>query len=307
MYRVGFLGLLLLLFVATSSAQSADLPCQGEWSSAELDPCLLPYAEDDARAAKTSDQPQLLLTAESSSIVKPESDALTGPIIALERPRPRFQWGAAIRQSAQLLAFQQGMMLATDKWARYSVSHGKFLKEYFAAVKGGLRQWDDGDPFLDNYIGHPLQGAVAGFVQVQNDPQGRMLTFGKSKAYWKSRMKAMGWIALYSTEFEIGPISEASIENLGGFVYQNCPTCKLTRGAGWVDIVVTPTLGTAWLVGEDALDRYLVRRIERKLGPGKWSNFFRVALNPARVAANVLRLKAPWYRDNRDTEMGPLN
>src|SRR6185436_16512980 len=117
---------------------------------------------------------------------------------------------------------------------------------------------------------------------------------------WKSRLKAMGWIAVYSTQFEIGPVSESSIENLGGFDYQNCPTCKMVHGAGWVDIVVTPTLGTAWMIGEDALDRYVVRRIERKLGPGKWTNFFRAALNPASIAANALRMKAPWYRDNRD-------
>jgi len=195
--------------------------------------------------------------------------------------------------------------LATDKWASWSVTHGKFFADYANSVSGGLRQWDDGDPFLDNYIGHPLQGAVSGFIQVQNDPQGRALHIGKSKAYWKSRLKAMGWSALYSTQFEMGPISEASINNMGGFLYQNCETCELTRGAGWVDLVVTPTLGTAWLVGEDALDHYVVRRIEGKLGRGKWSNFFRSVLNPARVAANLIRFKAPWHRDNRDAELRP--
>ena len=111
----------------------------------------------------------------------------------------------------------------------------------------------------------------------------------------------MGWIALYSTQFELGPISEASIENLGAFQYQNCPGCKLTRGSGWVDIVVTPTLGTAWMVGEDALDRFLVQRTEARFGRGKWTNFVRCALNPARMGAYLLRLKAPWYRD-RDAE-----
>jgi hypothetical protein len=249
---------------------------------------------------------------EGAVLVKPESDLsateslLAEPVIAAARPHPGFQWGSALRQSLQLLAFQQGLMLATDKWSRYSVSRGKFFHDYAAAVRGGLRQWDDGDPFLDNYIGHPLQGAVTGFIQVQNDPQGRLLTIGKSKAYWKSRLKAMGWTALYSTQFEIGPISESSIQNLGGFSYRNCDTCPLTRGAGWVDIVVTPTLGTAWMVAEDALDQYVVRRIEGKLGRGKWSNFFRSVLNPGRVAANALRLKAPWYRDNRDTETRPF-
>ncbi|MEO6119577.1 MAG: hypothetical protein ABIP12_02715, partial [Terriglobales bacterium] len=215
------------------------------------------------------------LTGESSSRFVPEAGASMADPALVTTSRRGFEWGPAIRQSFRLLAFQQGMMLATDKWSRWSVSHGKFFADYAGAVRGGLQHWDDGDPFLDNYIGHPLMGAVSGFIQVQNDPQGRTLSIGRSKAYWQSRLKAMGWSALYSTQFEIGPVSESSIQNLGNFKYRNCDTCPLTRGAGWVDIVVTPTLGTAWLVGEDALDHYVVRRIENKLGRGKWSNFFR--------------------------------
>lgn len=294
MFRIGFLGLLLLVLSAFSSAQSQDVACAVP--TGEADPCVVsgpapPEEEEEAASAATSAAP----------LAKPESDALSGPVIVPRPERKGFQWSAAIGQSFKLLAFQQGMMLATDKWARYSLTHGKFFPDYFAAVRGGLKQWDDGDPFMDNYIGHPLQGAVSGYIQVQNDPAGRNAVFGANRAYWKSRAKAMGWIALYSTQFEIGPISEASIENLGGFQYQNCPTCRLTRGSGWVDIVVTPTLGAAWMVGEDALDRFVVRRAEGRLGRGKWANFFRCALNPARMGANLLRMKAPWYRD-RDAE-----
>jgi len=265
----------------------------------ETDVCLLASAGDDPPAPEAPEPEYSSSAATKLALVLPESDA--EPIELAPPPRQGFQWGPALVQAARLTAFQQGMLLATDKWGRYSVTNGKFFKDYFNAVKGTFTQWDDGDPFLDNYIGHPLQGAVTGFIQVQNDPQGRALTIGSSKAYWKSRMKAMAWTAAVSTQFEVGPVSEASIQNLGGFLYQNCPTCPLTRGAGWVDIVVTPTLGTAWLVGEDALDRFVVQRIENKIGRGKWANFFRCALNPGRAAANLIRLKAPWYRDNRDT------
>ena len=301
MFRIGFLGLLLLVLSASSVAQSQDIHCNSQIG--DLDPCLAALGEPAENAAADV----LAANEPLATMVKPESDSsnsnpsLAGPVIVPRTERKGFQWGAAIRQSFKLLAFQQGMMLATDKWARYSLTHGKFFPEYFAAVNGGLKQWDDGDPFLDNYIGHPLQGAVSGYIQVQNDPAGRNAVFGSNRVYWKSRAKAMGWIALYSTQFEIGPISEASIENLGGFQYKNCPTCKLTHGSGWVDIVVTPTLGTAWMVGEDALDRFLVRRVEGRFGRGRWTNFFRCALNPARMGANLLRLKAPWYRD-RDAE-----
>ena len=300
MLRFGFLGLLLLfLVVPFASAQSPDVTCTAEWHVGEVDSCLESITAPPAPGENTASS----FSAKVDGLpAKPEADnvALTGPVLPV-RERKGFQWGAALSQSARLLAFQQGMMLATDKWARYSLTHYKFFSQYVKAVKGTVTQWDDGDPFLDNYIGHPLQGAVAGYIQVQNDPQGRDAVFGKGRAYWKSRAKAMGWIALYSTQFEIGPISEASIEKLGSFEYRNCPDCKLTRGAGWVDLVVTPTLGTAWMIGEDALDRFLVRRAEGRFGRGKWSNFFRCALNPARMGANLLRLKAPWYRD-RDAE-----
>lgn len=298
MFRFGFLCLLLLCLVSLSFAQSPDITCTAEWQVGEVDPCLesvtaAPAAAEDSTSALSAKVDGLL--------AKPAADdALTGPVLPA-RERKGFQWRAALSQSARLLVFQQGMMLATDKWARYSLTQFNFFSQYAKAVRGTFTQWDDGDPFLDNYIGHPLQGAVAGYIQVQNDPQGRDAVFGKDRAYWKSRAKAMGWIALYSTQFEIGPISEASIEKLGSFEYQNCPTCKLTRGAGWVDLVVTPTLGTAWMIGEDALDRYVVRRAEGRFGRGKWANFVRCALNPARMGANLLRLKAPWYRD-RDAE-----
>ena len=62
----------------------------------------------------------------------------------------------------------------------------------------------------------------------------------------------MGFSVLYSTQFELGPLSEASIGNV-----QMYP-----RAAGIVDLVITPTYGTGWLVAEDGLDRYMVRRIE---------------------------------------------
>jgi hypothetical protein len=54
-----------------------------------------------------------------------------------------------------------------------------------------MGRWGDGDDFLVNYIGHPLQGAVSGNIFIQNDPHGRSERFGKSGAYWKSRFRAM--------------------------------------------------------------------------------------------------------------------
>lgn len=240
-----------------------------------------------------------LVAAESSSRSTQLLARSASAVMIAPAPQLRFDWTAAMRQSSIMLGVQQGLMLATDRWSRHNIAHGKFLKDYWKGVRGNFSTWDDGDPFIDNYIGHPLQGAVTGFIQVQNDPRYRNVQLGEP-GYWRSRLRATGFTALYSSQFEIGLISEASIQNLGAFDYRNCPTCKLTRGAGWVDHIITPAGGFAWMFLEDALDRHIVNRYEERTNRGRWTKLLRTALNPGRAAANLLRLKAPWHRDSRD-------
>jgi hypothetical protein len=208
-----------------------------------------------------------------------------GPPPSRDVPQPGFDWKAALEQSSLLLALQHGYALTQPKTRREL--RGPFFKDYFESV-GNLRGWGDGGRFFTNYIAHPLQGAATGFIQIQNDPRGIRREFGGSRAYWRSRLKALGWSALNSTQFELGPISQASIGNVG-------KARKLT----YVDLVVTPTVGTAFLVGEDALDRYVVRRIERASDNLYLRVAARTLLNPARSCANLFRFKKPWHRDTR--------
>ena len=71
--------------------------------------------------------------------------------------------------------------------------------------------------------------------------------------------KSTAFIGVYSMQFEFGPISEASIGNVGRH--------PATRG--WVDHVVTPVMGFALMAAEDALDRYFVMWFEEPRGqPG---------------------------------------
>ena len=195
-----------------------------------------------------------------------------------------FRWGPALKQSLMFLGVQHGFAIATQAKTRRALK-GPFLKDYFESA-ASLHGWDDGGKFFTNYIAHPMQGSFTGLIQVQNDPRGIKQRFGKSQSYWKSRLKAMAWAAASSTQFELGPIGQAAIGNVGKYR-------KLT----YVDLVVTPTLGTVWLIGEDAVDRYIVRWVERKT-----NNFYlkiasRMLLNPTRSCANVLRFKKPWHRD----------
>jgi hypothetical protein len=68
---------------------------------------------------------------------------------------------------------------------------------------------------------------------------------------------------------------------------------------GAVDLVVTPLMGVGWIVAEDALDRFAVKRIERRTDNRVLRAFARGLLNPSRSFANMMRGKAPWYRDTR--------
>jgi hypothetical protein len=109
--------------------------------------------------------------------------------------------------------------LANDPGARYNLFHKPFWYDYWAfSANFHMSRWGDGDNFLVNYIGHPMEGAVAADIFLNNDPKGRSARFGKSSSYWYSRLKAMGWAAVFEAYFEIGPVfSEAAIGNEGGY------------------------------------------------------------------------------------------
>ena len=240
---------------------------------------------------------------------------LPNPIVLSPvQTKQRFQFKKALIESFTFFAMEQAY-LVHDEYHWITLENGVPFNHYWSDYKHSLSTWadsgwSDGDPFLDNYIGHPIQGALTGFIQVQNDPQGEKLEFSNSKAYWRSRLKAMLWSAAYSTQWEIGPLSELTIEKYGAVsrgkwnpdgtypcVSKNCVT-----GTGKVDVVITPLGGLGWMVAEDVLDKQIARRVE-----GATRNKFliattRCAVNPIRGAANILHGKSPWFRASRDTE-----
>jgi hypothetical protein len=211
--------------------------------------------------------------------------------VAPVRPveEPGFDASAAINQSLLFLALQHTFRMTEEKTTREL--GGPFFKDWFHAI-GGLGGWKDGGRQFTNYVAHPMQGALAGYLQIQNDANGKREQFGGSGQYWKSRAKAMGWAAIYSTQFELGPLSQASIGNVGAGLYED-------KKMGYVDLVITPTLGTGLIVLEDLLDVHFIRWLERKTGNAVARRLLRVTFNPMRACANVFRFKTPWYRDLR--------
>jgi hypothetical protein len=207
----------------------------------------------------------------------------------------RFHWRDALVQSAEFLAIQHAGNIPT-----YEVK-GKFFSNYHDALAGyRFSRWSDDDPFIVDYVGHPMMGAVTGFIEIQNDPRGADLEISRSGAYWKSRAKATAFMAAYIAQWELGPFSETSLGNIGKFNYYSKSAHHMTNGTGLVDLMMTPIGGTTIMLGEDLLDKYAIQRLE---GVSRNRAYLLSIsfLNPTRSFANLLRFKAPWYRDSRNT------
>ena len=278
MNKFAILAILMSCFITlTCTAQDINLPLperQGEYLKVEK--------PDDNHTEKR-------LPSTMQDPLPPESSDGNGVQVGKTKG---FDWKGAAKQSLFLLAIMHSYNFASGDGARVEL-RGPFFKDYFRSVES-LRGWDDGDPFIANYIAHPMQGAVAGYIQIQNDPKGRGQEFAMSKAYWNSRLKAAGFALLFSTQWEIGPLSEASLGNIGLKPYEGSP-----HPMAWVDLVITPSVGTAWLVGEDMLDRFVICKFENKFSNHVLRVLIRSFLNPSRSMSNIVRFEYPWYRDRR--------
>lgn len=188
--------------------------------------------------------------------------------------------------SLRLLLIEHAFRIGFQDKTRRELG-GNFWTDYRRSVRIP-DQWEDTDAGWVNYIGHPIHGAAAGYIWVDHDPRAPA-EISNSSRYWTSRGRATAWSAVYSLQFELGPLSEASIGNVG----------MRPETTGWVDHVVTPVGAFGWMVAEDALDRYLVKWIEARVQNTLVRGILRVALNPSRALSNSSTGRLPWHRDGR--------
>ena len=193
---------------------------------------------------------------------------------------------AAFTDSLKLLAFEHGIRVAFQEKTRRELD-GPFWRDYRQSVRIPDR-WEDSDAWWVNYIGHPIHGAAAGYAWIDHGPEAPR-EIDLSGAYWAGRARALAWTAGYSLQFEFGPLSEASIGNVG----------LRPETTGWVDHVVTPVGAFGLIVAEDALDRYFVKWVEARTNNRFFRATLRLAFNPARTMSNTLRGRAPWHREGR--------
>lgn len=298
-----WVAVLYILSAVGLAAQSFDsegalTPASATASSADSD--------DGAVATALSDSPsQTLAAAESSS--RQTANGLvpfTTPSFTPAKSE-KFNFKGAFLQTFNENLFFHIWRVAFDPGLRYNVAHKPFWHDYAASFKGyDMSNWGDGDDFVVNDIGHPLEGAVFARTFLQNSPRSQVM-IGKNRQYWMSRLKAMGWATIWSTQLELGPVSETSFGNQGGFTY--VPGCGVylfclnnpeyrkppTTNTGWTDFIVTPVIGTAWVVGEDLIDKYVVMPIavnHRIIG----GRILRSALEPSRSFAAIFAGRFPW-------------
>jgi hypothetical protein len=219
-----------------------------------------------------------------------------------------YHWKGLFLQSFAFNMLSNATRIMTaDQSDRHVLLNKPFWSDYWASLQQyNMRRWNDGDSIKVNYIGHPMEGAIAGFIEIQNDPRGRELRISRDRRYWNSRFRAFLWATVYSTQFEIGPFSEATIFNQGGFTYPiGCKkddlaceaTAKYTNNTGWVDFIITPIVGTLWVFGEDTIDRYISDPLVRRHPDSFGIKMVRTSLNPPASLANILRGHFPWWRD----------
>ena len=197
------------------------------------------------------------------------------------------QWKSLLRGELLFLATMHAYRIGTEAATREALQNGVW-GGYFKAL-AALHGWSDGDGYYETYLGHPIQGAVAGYMWIHNDPKYRVVEFGQNRDYWMSRLRAYAWTYVEIEQFKVGLLSEATL----GQVSRYC--CAY----GFNDHVITSNGGLAWMVGEDAIDRYVVRKIEDHTHNVPVRILARVGLNPVQGMANLMNLQYPWHRENR--------
>jgi hypothetical protein len=203
------------------------------------------------------------------------------------RATPPSTWKGAFEDSLRLLMIEHTTRIAFQEKTRQELG-GPFFRDYVRSVKIP-DTWNDGDSWAVNYVGHPIHGAASGFIWLDHEVGAHDPSLRFSRSYWASRGRATAWAAVYSLQFEFGPLSEASIGNVG----------MRPGTTGWVDHVVTPIGALGIMVVEDALDRFLIERIEQWTGNRVLRTASRIVLNPSRTLSNAAQGKMPWTREAR--------
>jgi hypothetical protein len=250
-------------------------------------------AECTRRRIRLTNRPALyfliaLFSVFSPALSRASDDDPPNPVIPKQQEEGGIRWKPLLGNTLTFLTVSHTFRWVKEEYTRDATLHGPFFKGVGSAI-GNIHGWQDGDEFLTNYVGHPMEGAVSGYIFSHNDPKYREEEFGQNRAYWRGKTRAFVFSALYSAAFEIGPYSEVTVGKIQAYWPQQ----------GLVDWAVSPTIGLAWTLAEDSLDKYIAKPFEGKVHNVALRALVRGWLNPSRSFANLMMFKLPWHRDSR--------
>jgi len=200
-----------------------------------------------------------------------------------EEGRGDTDWWGITSDSMMCLAVFHGFRMSEEKTRK--LLDGPFFKDWGDSVKSMEWKWDDGGKFFTNYIAHPWQGSTYAFIFADNHRASNEYQLGWNKGYWNSKHKQFLFSLASTIQFEIGPISEASVGNVG---------INRPGAMRMIDFVVTPVLGTyGWSVLEDGIDRiaYSIEGEHRY-----WGRLIRMLCLTRSFVNTCLGFRTPWYR-----------
>jgi len=219
----------------------------------------------------------------TGAVLLPAAEAASrnwaGPMEAAD---DSFRWKPAIGSTLLVILTQNLANLTSSRF--HNELEGPFVNDWFTSAAALFdSNWDDGNKIQTNYIAHPIGGAIYANNARMNDPKYAALLPG-DPGYGTGVLRSMAFAAAASLMYEIGPVSEASIGNLG---------MKNPDKQGWVDPVMTPVLGAGWMVLEDVVHQQMLRRVEGRVP----YTILHIFLNPARTISNLFNFRPPCPRE----------
>jgi hypothetical protein len=269
----------------TSSAIAATLLSIGAT-------CAIGQSADSALAAPDPEDFNALPPADTP-IVEPAHPAVSGK----QHVEGGIHWASLLGHEFLFLSFEHAFRVTEQEKTRDNIG-GPFFKDWFyIADHVQWNRWSDGDKWFTSNLAHPAQGDVVAWIYRYNDDSaaGLELDFHDPR-YRKMLMKAWVVAAVYSAQWKLGPLSEATIGHVG----LHTDLSSGTNRTGLNDYVLDSFGGIPLMILEDAADKYAVRKLERHIGNRFVIDTIRVVIDPPRGIANVMMFKKPWHRDRRD-------
>jgi hypothetical protein len=210
-----------------------------------------------------------------------------------------------VREWWSWIAIEQTERILKETKTRDQLS-GPFFRDWFHTVSAyHFDNWDDGGKYITSYGAHPMQGAIAEAIFWQNNDRVR---FGeqdfRSSAYRNALLQAFAFATVDAVLWKMGPLSESSIGNVGlpsRWWDRDCRALHIpcVDRTGVSDMVMNEVGGTTMTIGFQWLDKHVQKGIESRTQSRALIDTTRIITNPSQSIANLVRFRAPWYRDNR--------